>query len=146
MSKSTKKKIKPKGPDGKTIKTPPRMHSPTTPGPGRPEDFSEPWEVTDLDLAFPANVRHLMPAHTAIGPRVEIQPWTQLFADIFYFGVDNLELVCKPGIDKMKALRHIKTIMGSFEPKHEHKEAAVVWLMATWFESATWTRKERAAS
>jgi hypothetical protein len=37
------------------------------------------------------------------------------------------------GIDPAKAMRHLRAILGSFEPKHEHKEAGVAYLMSQWF-------------
>jgi hypothetical protein len=30
---------------------------------------------------------------------------------------------------------HLKAIMGSFQPKHEHKTAGVAYLMSLWFEA-----------
>lgn len=41
----------------------------------------------------------------------------------------------KPGVDAAKARRHLMAVLGSFEPKHEHKEAAAGWLMSMWCET-----------
>lgn len=41
----------------------------------------------------------------------------------------------KDGIDPAKAKRHLMAVLGSFEPKHEHKEAGAGWLMSMWYES-----------
>ena len=99
-------------------------------------------EVFDLDIAFPANVSHLMPAYEDI-PR-EFKhgsgKWNRLVSDWFFCGLKNLQLVPKDGTDQTKALRHIKAIIGSFEPKHEHKEAACAYLLSQWFSDATWER------
>jgi len=46
------------------------------------------------------------------------------------------------GIDQNKALRHIKAILGSFEPKHEHKEAAAAYLLSLWFKSVKYAKGE----
>jgi hypothetical protein len=42
--------------------------------------------------------------------------------------------VTKEGIDRSVAMRHLKCIMSSWEPQHEHKTAGVAYLMSLWFE------------
>lgn len=37
-----------------------------------------------------------------------------------------------------KAFKHLGAIQGSFEPKHEHKEAGVAWLASLWFDEVVW--------
>jgi len=100
-------------------------------------------EIDDATLAFPATVLHLMPKMEDIPEVRNRSKWNELFADWFYCGLEKLELKPKEGVDKDKALRHIGAIMGSFQPKHEDKEAAVVFLFAEWFEEATWTNKAK---
>jgi hypothetical protein len=36
-------------------------------------------------------------------------------------------------VDGELAIRHLQVIQASFEPKHEHKEAAVAYLASLWF-------------
>ncbi len=48
--------------------------------------------------------------------------------------VKETKFVSKPGIDETDAKRHLKAVLGSFAPKHEHKEAACAYLMSLWFE------------
>lgn len=112
-------------------------------------DFSQPTEVDAVTMAFPAGVRHLMPAQSEIPDEFHHgNNWgNRLFADWFYSGIKSLDgLVPRDGIDKTKALRHIKTVMGSFEPKHEHKESAVAYLFDKWFEpTSKWEVRERKA-
>jgi len=105
----------------------------------------KPLKVSDAALAFPAQVRHLMP------PMGEIPPeywegscgWpSQLFNEWFFVGLKSLKLVPREGIDADAALRHIRAIMRSFEPKHEHKEAAVCYLFNQWFSEATWEKAD----
>lgn len=43
-------------------------------------------------------------------------------------------LTAKPGVDAHKALRAIKAVLGSYEPKHEHKEAACAFMLSEWFD------------
>lgn len=45
-------------------------------------------------------------------------------------------LTARPGVDRDKALVAIKAALGSFEPKHEHKEAGCAFLLHEWFELA----------
>lgn len=103
-------------------------------------------EITDLELAFPADVMKLMPTWEEIPVEFKHDgtKWNRLFSDWFYAGVKDLHFVPKPGIETKLALRHIMAIMGSFQPQHQHKEAAVAYLLSQWFEDVTWTRKEKA--
>ncbi|MDR5728890.1 MAG: hypothetical protein RB191_15845 [Terriglobia bacterium] len=39
-----------------------------------------------------------------------------------------------PGIDANKALRAIKAVLGSWEPKHQEKEAACGYMLSQWFD------------
>jgi hypothetical protein len=68
--------------------------------------------------------------------------WGDLFADMFYHGLASLKLTPKEGVDSKKAFRHIRAIMKSWEPKHEHKTAAVTFLFSEWFSDAEWTTKD----
>jgi hypothetical protein len=97
-----------------------------------------PKEVDDVTLAFPASVRHLMPEYKDIPKEFRNlnhrNKWGKMVSDWFFCGLKNLELTPKPGIDEKKALRHIRAIIGSFEPKHEHKTAACAYLLSLWFD------------
>jgi hypothetical protein len=101
-------------------------------------------EVSDVELVFPANVLPYMPKWEDIPDEFKdgSTKEEQLFNDWFYAGLKELELTPKIGIDKNKAIRHIKFIMGSFEPKHEHKTAAVAFLLREWFDEIKWGRCE----
>jgi hypothetical protein len=39
----------------------------------------------------------------------------------------------REGVDPEKAFRAIKATLGSFAPKHQHKEAAVAYMLSCWF-------------
>ena len=98
-------------------------------------NFSKPHEVSDVFQAFPARVSHLMPEYASIprdfkGRRMWVD-WQQKW---FYSGLTEMP-VPKAGIDLKQAMRHLATIQGSFEPKHEHKEAAVAYLASLWFDA-----------
>ena len=61
--------------------------------------------------------------------------WNEHFQVFFYRGVKGLEIIPVDGVDKAKAWAHIRVVMRSWEPKHEHKEAACAYLMSLWFKS-----------
>ena len=98
-------------------------------------------EVSDVQLVFPATVSHLMPPWNEIPEKFKTSrgtPWNELVSKWFFTGVSIKKYKPKDGIDTTRAMRHIKTIMGSFEPKHEHKEAACAYLLSCWFDKIVW--------
>lgn len=60
--------------------------------------------------------------------------WNKMVSTWFFLGLKNLELEPREGVDQKLALRHIQAIMGSFAPKHEHKEAACAYLLSKYFQ------------
>ncbi len=98
-----------------------------------------PQVVSDIDIAFPASVSKLMVPYEDIPEdfrreRGEARKWVQLQQRWFFQGLPKeTEFEPAEGIDAKVALRHLKAIMGSYEPKHEHKEACVAYLMSQWF-------------
>lgn len=108
------------------------------------EKFAQPTPVDDVLLSFPARVRHLMPAYSDAlikwARTDEGRGWVQVQRDWFYNGLQDVESYPKAGVDPAAAWRHLKTIQGSFEPKHEHKEIAVAYLMSLWFDRITYTK------
>lgn len=99
--------------------------------------FDKPSEVSDLDMAFPASVVKLMPAYDQIPEEFKRarNAWAQWQEDWFFGGLKKFPAP-RDGIDRSAALRHLSCIQRSFEPKHEHKAAAVAYLASKWF-SAT---------
>lgn len=102
----------------------------------------KPQEIDQATAVFPASVSHLMPSYADIPnefKRHNGTKWNQFQSQWFYKGIRTEGLKPKDGIDKDAALRHLKTIQGSYEPKHEHKEASVAYLASQWFEDdSTW--------
>lgn len=98
-----------------------------------------PVAVSGLEMAFPARVEHLMPAWADIPEEFRNETgdavrWVKFQRDWFFRGLPKgTRFVAKPGVDGTAAMRHLKAIQGSFEPKHEHKEAAVAFLASQWF-------------
>ena len=102
-------------------------------------------EVSDLDMVFGGDdILKMMPTYADIPDEFKRgnTTWNRLVSEWFFFGIKALNVTPKPWIDKTNALRHIRAIIGSFEPKHEHKEAACAYLMSQWFTDATWTRAD----
>lgn len=95
--------------------------------------WDKPTEVSQVDMAFGAagNLSKYLPDMKEIPENID-RKWMKLTSKWFFRGL-NGDFVPKDGIDKNVALRHLKTILGSFEPKHQHKEAGVAYLMSLWF-------------
>ena len=100
-----------------------------------------PIPVTDVLLAFPADVAHLMPLKRDI-PEGYWEPddtWScKLFTAMFFGGVKGLCLFPREGVDPETAFRHIKAVMGTFSCKHEYKEATCRYLLDLWFSDGRW--------
>lgn len=101
--------------------------------------FEKPTPLSDVDVAFPARVSHLMPPMAAIPDEFRMwnskpNKWVEFQERWFYEGLKKVKMAPKEGIDPNVAIRHLKAIQGSFEPKHEHKVAAVAYLASLWFE------------
>ena len=100
-------------------------------------DWSKPTVVDLLTQAFPAGIMHLLPAYEDIPSQFKLGSgvaWNAWQAKWFYRGLDESDLPTPvDGVDYDIAMRHLKTIQGSWEPKHEHKEAAVAYLASLWF-------------
>lgn len=111
-----------------------------TPAPAAPIDWTnpKPRTVTDLDMAFGCRAMELLPPMAQIPAEFNMsrgRNWAVRFTkELFFRGGSVAHLTPKPGIDHVEACRHIKAILGSFEPKHEHKIGGVAYLFAQWFD------------
>lgn len=97
----------------------------------------KPQKVDALDVAFGGNMKQLMP-NIADVPEEFRNPnsqniWVKWQSDWFFNGLKQ-QPTPKPGIDLHQAMQHLAAIQRSFEPKHEHKMAAVAYLASLWFE------------
>ena len=108
------------------------------------DGFDQPHEVSDLQVVFPADLGNLLPAWDAIPENfrthlgdAQSRPWKEFQARWFFKGFSKSAVTPRDGVDLDKAIRHLKVIQGSYEPKHEHKEAAVAWLASRWFEAVS---------
>lgn len=97
----------------------------------------KPQEVSEADIAFGGDINKLLPELKDIPEEFKKyngNKWNRVFSTWFFCGLKEAVFKVKPGIDKDKALRHIKAIMCSWAPKHEHKKAGVAYLLSLWFE------------
>jgi hypothetical protein len=98
-----------------------------------------PMSVEDVQLAFPAQVAPLMPPVEDIPEEFADydNDWNRFVKDWFYQGIagDKFPLEPKENVDILAAVRHVVTILRSFEPKHEYKLAATAYLLSIWFEN-----------
>lgn len=104
-------------------------------------------KVPDLDPASVVfgNVKH-MPKMADIPEEFlkrRNNPFTDAVSYWFFGGarfkdgvltVDGKSFRAKDGVDGKKAIVAIQAVLGSFEPKHEHKEAACGFMLSEWFE------------
>ena len=92
-------------------------------------------------LAYPSDVKSLIPPASTI-PAEFWRPsgtWDDaLFNGLFFGGCANVRFYPARGIDAELAYRHVTAIMRSWEPKHEHKQAACRYLFTQWFDKVEW--------
>lgn len=103
----------------------------------------DPVPVDKVRIAFPAGVvADLMPAEDEIPPEFwnrnawtgePATAWVSIADSWFHSGLPaTVEFHMKDGIDGQTAFDHLRCVMGSFEPKHQHKIAAAAFLLSTW--------------
>lgn len=101
--------------------------------------FEKPMEIDAATAAFPASVEKLMPKYSEIPDEFKRWPggpYVKWATKWFFSGLQREEIpAAKEGIDQAAALRHLSAIQRSFQPKHEHKEAAVAYLASLWLET-----------
>lgn len=98
--------------------------------------------ATDAEVVSPYNVFRLMPLYEDIPEefRDDSSKWCRVVSRWFSSEFDihgprlGLVLHAKEGINYESAIRHCKSILRSFEPKHEEKIAGVAYLASLWFE------------
>ena len=97
--------------------------------------WDKPHDVSPIDAAFPANVvGTLLPLMADIPEEFhsDHNKWCELVSQLFFLG-GKLPKV-QAGIDPAKAKTHLSAVLGSYQPKHEHKTAGAAWLMSMWYE------------
>jgi hypothetical protein len=95
-------------------------------------------EISDVEAAFPANVLDWMPPRDEIPEEFRFMrgrsEWNEIADSWFANGLPgNVEFYPRDGVDPEKAVKAISAVLGSFAPKHEHKEEAAAYLLSCWF-------------
>lgn len=93
---------------------------------------------TNLDCAFGARLADYPPAATIPDEFWNhSSPANKVVSTLFSKGgkLDDFGLRLKPGIDPSAFYGALKAMLGSFDPKHERKEAACAWLVSEYTES-----------
>jgi len=100
-----------------------------------------PVAVSDFGVVLGGNISDLLPDWDDIPERFKAMNdrWARVVTDWFFRGLKDAKWTPKPGVDEVAALRHVKAVMASWEPKHEHKEAGCAYLLSEFFEDVTYT-------
>lgn len=99
--------------------------------------------------AFPSDrvVQTLIPPMDEIPEKFRQFPgqtrWHDLVSAWFFSGIEILEKKPKDGIDSDRAIRHVAAILRSWQPSHQHKEAACAYLLSLWFDDIKWKEQEK---
>lgn len=94
----------------------------------------QPQILSELDTLFPTDVSHLMPNNIPEEFYYNTNPYAKLVSEWFFRGLSKSKLKVRLDINEGDAYRHMKAIMGSWDPSHEDKIASVAYLMSLWFE------------
>jgi hypothetical protein len=114
------------------------------PDPGRT------WPIPELSQAaevFPADALKWMPSMDEIPDEFKRDyrgnGWRAVTERWFFDGIAaEVEFYPRDGVDPEKAYRALSATLRSYAPSHQHKEAAVAFMMACWFKKvAKWERK-----
>lgn len=106
-----------------------------TPLPALVEQWRTPRPVSDVTLAFPARViGSYMPTWEELPEQFQQRAsgYESLASHVCFYAVELRPETLIEGIDANAASRHLCTVSRSFEPKHEHKEAALAFLLSLW--------------
>lgn len=102
-------------------------------------------ELTDVEAAFPANALDWMPPMEEIPDEFKRHHgtvWNEIVSSWFFSGLPaSVKFYPQKGIDSERAVRAIQATLGSFSPKHEHKEAAAAYLLSLWFKKVKGWKK-----
>ena len=107
--------------------------------------WEKPQVVDALTVAFGGDMKNLLPPMKDIPEDFQretktSQKWYKFQSDWFFWGIEAIKMDPHEGIDSKASWNHLAAINGSFEPKHEHKEAAVAWLASLWFKDVQYVK------
>lgn len=108
------------------------------------EKWKQPKDVTNGGIAFGLeNIDEYLPTWDEI-PDYFKNNWIKpsVASQWFYEGLKDAEFFPRQGMDRNKALQHVKAVLRSWEPKHERKMAGVEYLLSLFFEKIRVKDKE----
>lgn len=104
-------------------------------------------DINPVDVAFGGGAMKILPPMAEIPAEFKNcnrpNKWMQCVSDWFFCGLKNCKWTPKEGVDTGKAIAAIQCCIGSFEPKHEHKEAGCAYLLSQWFEDVSYEKAKR---
>ncbi|MCA1064358.1 hypothetical protein QTG56_22320 (plasmid) [Rossellomorea sp. AcN35-11] len=102
----------------------------------------KPIYVNDVEIAFGGNMVKLLPTMEEIPSEYKngSSKWNKVVGDWFFCGLKNCKWEAREGVETKDALNHIKAIMSSFDPKHEHKEAGCAYLLSCFFHDVSYEK------
>jgi hypothetical protein len=114
-------------------------------------DFSKPFKINKED--FYCSIGKIIPEwsdipeyfrnrHYKYNPVDDdvLSKWFRLQSDWFYFGIKNLKMIPKNGIEKSQIIDYLALVNQIVNVEQEHKVAAFAYLCSIWIEAATWQK------
>lgn len=97
--------------------------------------MNDKWLKPNPEVSFLTPTSGLIPAMAEIPDEFKRgrNPFVELTSKWFFEGLDKALLEAKSGIDRRSALIHLSLALQDWGPQHEHKTAAVAYLMSLWF-------------
>jgi hypothetical protein len=92
-------------------------------------------KITGTDVAFgPKNIGDFLPLMSDIPKEFydRDNEWNKYICNWFFNGMKEWPVAVE-GVHFKQAAAHIRVILGSWEPKHEHKIAGCAYLASLWF-------------
>lgn len=108
--------------------------------------WSIPKKTTMLDISFGTNnIGNFLPNWNEIPEEYKCRSHAMaiLVRRWFFNGLPKSSIFTpRKGVDKLKALAHIKVCMLSWDPSHEHKEAGCAYLLDLFFKQISISENE----
>lgn len=98
-------------------------------------DWSVPKPVSDAEFAFPTRViGYFIPGWDELPETFQqgTSGYENLAILACFNGIELLSEALRDEVDAALARRQLIAIVRSFQPKHEHKEAAIAYLLSLW--------------
>ena len=94
-------------------------------------------DVKKSSTAFGGDMKKLLPPMSEIPEEFKNGrgKWSDFFGKWYFSGLPKTtQMRPKEGVETSKAISHIRAVMASWEPSHEHKEAGCAFLLSEFFD------------